>query len=114
MINAGLDPFSYPVELIGYITQAPACSFPGGIIYLPLDARDTDHEQLALAAHEIHHQQTYQSGNPGQVFEQLIREAYLATQGIDVYNTQDHPQWYLENEAQRIETSALIILRKPL
>jgi hypothetical protein len=90
-----------------------AMSLPNGNIYVPdMIPGYSPEERQALLMHQIEHQGYYQNYDPQDIFQQLVREAALHhLQGIDVYETRNHPSWYLEYDAQRVQDRSLRIIR---
>ena len=93
------------------ITFFDAISFPDGRIFLPESIPGyTPKEHQALLTHAIEHQSQFQNGNSQEVFQQLLREAMLYFQGINVFRTRNPPYWYLEYDAQQIQNNVLRVL----
>ena len=88
-----------------------AISLPDGKIFvLETIPGYTPKERQTLITHAIEHQAQFQNGDSQQVFQQLLREASLFFQGVNVFRTRNPPHWYLEYDAQKVQNNALKIL----
>jgi hypothetical protein len=114
LMDADIDPIeNTPGFYNDIIRFLDAMSLPGGNVYIPdIIPGYTPKEQQALLTHAIEHQAEYQNGDPQAIFEQILKEAALYFQGVNVYRTKNPPEWYLEYEAQRVQNNALNILWK--
>jgi hypothetical protein len=88
-----------------------AISLPDGKIFvLETIPGYTSKERQTLITHAIEHQAQFQNGDSQQVFQQLLNEASLFFQGVNIFRTRNPPHWYLEYDAQKVQNNALRIL----
>jgi hypothetical protein len=110
--NVEAAPLEYATDFFqNIVTFFDGVSLPDGRIFMPENIPGyTQKEHQALMTHAIQHQGQFQDGNSQEVFEQLLSEAMMYFQGINIFRTRNPPYWYLEYEAQRIQNNALRIL----